>query len=124
MSMDHIDRPTRVAVVGVCASGKSTLVKALKDAGYEARHVAQEHSYVPAMWQRISHPDVLIFLDADYETIIARRPKTTLRQEDLVEQNRRLDHARRHCDLYIHTGSLEPSDIQRQVFSFLRGYAS
>ena len=48
---DLVDSKTlRIAVVGPCASGKSTFAKALKAAGYEARHPAQEHSYVPNMW--------------------------------------------------------------------------
>src|SRR5207248_628641 len=51
-----------VVVVGVCSSGKSTLVSALCDRGYHASAVSQEHSYVPHLWQR-SNPDVLIYLD-------------------------------------------------------------
>lgn len=121
--IDRGRKPLRVAVVGVCASGKSTLVAALKEAGYEARHVAQEHSFVPTMWQRLSQPDVLIYLDADYETIIARRPQTTFRVDDLVEQNRRLFHARQNCDLYLDTRNMKPADIQARVLSFLEPYA-
>ena len=45
-----------IAIVGVCASGKSTLAKALRERGYNARQVLQEHSYVPYMWQRITRP--------------------------------------------------------------------
>ncbi|MBP9503378.1 MAG: hypothetical protein KBF17_14555, partial [Candidatus Promineofilum sp.] len=47
----------RVAVVGPCASGKSTLVAALRAAGYDARHPAQEHSFVKDMWRRRVDPD-------------------------------------------------------------------
>ena len=114
--------PIKVAVVGACASGKSTLVAVLKEAGYEARHVAQEHSYVPAMWQRISQPDVLIYLDLDYSTLRVRRPWLDFRPEHLAEQNRRLEHAREHCHLYIDTNQLNSDEVQGQVFSFLREY--
>ena len=48
-----------VAIVGPCAAGKSTLGRALKARGLRVREVAQEHSYVPAMWQRITNPDYL-----------------------------------------------------------------
>jgi deoxyadenosine/deoxycytidine kinase len=112
----------RVAVVGACASGKSTLVAALNEAGYEARHVAQEHSYVPAMWQRISRPDVLIYLDLEYRTLAARRPWLDFRPEHLTEQNRRLEHAREHCHLYIDTNQLNSEEVQGQALSFLREY--
>lgn len=115
------DIAARVAVVGACAAGKSTLVAALRQAGYEARHVAQEHSYVPAMWQRISRPAVLIYLDVDYETIMARRPTIRFRPVDLAEQNRRLAHARQHCHLYLDTNGLNAVEVQLQALSFLEG---
>jgi thymidylate kinase len=71
------------------------------------------------MWRRISQPDILIFLDVDYETIKARRPKTTLRRRDLVEQERRLSHARDSCDLLIDTNPLAPGEVLRQALSYL-----
>ncbi|MCI0394683.1 MAG: hypothetical protein L0332_27875 [Chloroflexi bacterium] len=113
------DPPLRVAVVGACAAGKSTLVASLRQAGYEARHVAQEHSYVPAMWQRISRPDVLIYLDVSYEAIRSRRPHLNLRPEELEEQRRRLAHARQHCDLYLDTSGLSAAEVRGRALSFL-----
>ena len=109
----------RIAVVGACASGKSTLVIALKAAGYEARHVAQEHSYVPEMWQLISRPDVLVYLDVAYETIQSRRSLAQFRPADLAEQNRRLEHAREHCDLYLNTNDLNRDQVQDECLLFL-----
>ena len=117
--MDPDKQPLRVAVVGACASGKSTLVSALRAAGYEARHVAQEHSYVPDMWQKISQPDVLIYLDVDLSGITARRPRLNFKQKDLVEQNRRLAHARTHCSLYLDTNILSPAEVEAQTLAFL-----
>jgi len=52
-----------LAVVGPCAAGKSTLIEGLRQHGYQARHVAQEHSYVPEMWKLLTSPDYLIYLD-------------------------------------------------------------
>ena len=109
----------RVAVVGACASGKSTLVTALREAGFDARHVAQEHSYVPEMWKRVSRPDVLVYLDVDYESIRARRPRLRFRQADLAEQKRRLDHARQHCDLYVDTRELNSGEVKALALSYL-----
>jgi chloramphenicol 3-O-phosphotransferase len=116
--------PLRIALVGPCASGKSTLAKMLADGMFEIRHVAQDHSFVPDMWRRVSKPDVLIYLDVDYETIKARRPITTLRPADLAEQERRLAHARKHCDLLIDTSSLTPAEVAAQAMEFLNSLRS
>ena len=53
-----------IGVVGSCGAGKSTLIKGLEAQGYACRHIAQEHSYVKDMWRRITHPDLLIYLQA------------------------------------------------------------
>ena len=58
----------RIKMVGPCASGKSMLAASLRELGYDARSAAQDHSYVPDMWQRINPPDVLIYLDVTLET--------------------------------------------------------
>ena len=39
----------------------------------DARHVVQGHSHVPDMWQRVTQPDLLIYLDASLEVIRQRR---------------------------------------------------
>ncbi len=116
---DDESNPLKIAVVGACASGKSTLVDILRQSGYEARHVAQEHSYVPYMWQRITRPDVLIYLDVTYEDIMVRRPKFDFKPDDLVEQRRRLAHAREHCDLYLDTSDLTTAEVQQKTLAFL-----
>ena len=115
-------KAVRVAVVGPCSAGKSTLVEALRVAGYDARHVAQEHSYVPAMWQRISKPDILIYLDVSYQAARARRPTIDGGPQRLAEQHRRLAHAREHCHFYLDTSFLQPAEVKAQVFTFLKGY--
>ncbi len=109
-----------VVVVGVCSSGKSTLVRALRDRGYHARSVSQEHSYVPHLWER-SNPDVLVYLDAGVHTIRGRG-RTRWRQSLLDEEHRRLQHARDHCHLYIPTDGLSPKDVASRVVTFLNNY--
>lgn len=118
MSKDEDSLP-RIAVVGPCVSGKTELVTALRERGYEARHVAQEHSYVPYMWERRSRPDVLIFLDVNYEAAKARRPAIAWGPERLEEQATRLAHARDHCDLYVDTSPLSVEEVRERVLAFL-----
>src|SRR5215208_1802099 len=100
-------RTPLVGVVGPCGSGKSTLIAELETRGYVCRHIAQEHSYVPSMWQKIAKPDVLIFLDASFHVSTARR-NLTWQQVDYEEQYRRLHHARLHAQVVIETDHLTP----------------
>ncbi len=108
-----------VAVVGPCASGKSTLVAALRDQGYDAHHVAQEHSYVPDMWLQMTRPRALIYLETSFETINARR-RLNWTLGDYQEQLRRLTHAREHADLCLSTDDLTPEQLIAQVLTFLQ----
>ena len=121
--MSESNKPLRVALVGPCTSGKSTLAKVLQEAGYEARQPAQEHSYVPAMWQKLVRPDKLIYLDVDYENVVARRPKNPGSPQRLAEQHERLRHARRHCDFYLDTSNLSASQVKAEVLSFLTQFS-
>ena len=105
----------RVAVVGPCASGKSTLTAALRAAGYEARQPAQEHSYVPDMWRRLVDPDVLIYLDLSHEAYRARRPRDDAGPEYLDMQRRRLAHALAHADLVLDTSEMTSDEVWARV---------
>ena len=106
-----------IAVVGPCKSGKSTLVNALKERGYQARQVAQEHSFAPSMWQRITNPDVLIYLHSEYETAVSRGLNWL--ERDHAEQQTRLKHARENADIEIATDELEASEVLGQIVNFL-----
>jgi chloramphenicol 3-O-phosphotransferase len=114
----------RIALVGPCSSGKSTLATILKDIGYEVRQVAQEHSYIPNMWQRISKPDILIYLDVDYAAARARRPFIDGGPQRVAMQQYRLRHARQHCDFYLDTSDLTPDQVQQQVLNFLQEFGN
>lgn len=107
-----------IGVVGPCAAGKSTLIENLTRLGYQARHIAQEHSYVPDMWQRLTAPDALIFLDASYPVACARR-KLDWTEKDWQEQQHRLRHARQHADLYLNTDELTIPQVLEAVLAFL-----
>ena len=108
-----------IGVVGPCGSGKSTLIDGLERYDYTCRHIAQEHSYVPAMWQIISRPDVLIYLHASFPVSTLRR-KLNWREKDYQEQLRRLSHAHRHAHIIIDTDDLTPTQILEIVLDFLK----
>jgi deoxyadenosine/deoxycytidine kinase len=107
-----------IGVVGPCGSGKSTLIAGLETYGYSCRHIAQEHSYVPAMWQVISRPDLLIYLNASFPVSTARR-RLDWQEKDYQEQLRRLAHAREHAHLIIETDDLSPGQVLREALQFL-----
>ena len=108
-----------VGIVGVCASGKSTLVAGLEAHGIRTRHIAQEHSYVKDMWKRITNPDILIFIDASYLVTLKRR-QFNWAEEDWAEQQRRLRHAREYADLYINTDDLSIAQVLNMVIALIK----
>jgi len=108
-----------IGVVGPCGSGKSTLIAGLSQHGYLSRHIAQEHSYVQAMWQIITKPDILICLNSSFQTSTARR-KLNWNESDYAEQLRRLAHARAHANLIIQTENLTPDLVLQQALDFLK----
>jgi deoxyadenosine/deoxycytidine kinase len=99
-----------IGVVGPCASGKSTLVAALRLKNYHARHIAQEHSYVRDMWKQMSNPDFLIYLDVSFDISILRTG-TSWNRGIFEKQVARLEHARNHADLFIQTDELNPQQV-------------
>ncbi|OGO15359.1 MAG: hypothetical protein A2Z14_08065 [Chloroflexi bacterium RBG_16_48_8] len=116
--MNKNSEKPRIAVVGPCGAGKSTLANQLRTYGLDVKEIAQEHSLAPAMWKRITHPDILIFLDVSY-------PSSTLRKNfdwtegEYAEQLRRLRHARENYDIYIHTDNLTTEEVLQETLDQL-----
>ncbi|PWH19477.1 MAG: hypothetical protein DDG59_03150 [Anaerolineae bacterium] len=110
-----------IGVVGPCAAGKTTLVAKLKALGYNVRHIAQEHSYVPSMWKRIANPDILIYLDVNYSNTLIRKNLNWTFQE-YEEQLRRLAHARQHADLIVDTNGLAEEEVLQMVINFIENW--
>ena len=108
-----------IGVVGPCGAGKSSLVANIRPYGYQLRHIAQEHSYVPDMWLRMTNPDILVYLDVSYENTI-RRCNLDWTYEEYTEQIRRLRHARQHADLYLDTNPLTADEVLQEVLLFIR----
>jgi cytidylate kinase len=74
---------------------------------------------VQAMWQKITNPDILIYLDASFPVSTARR-RLNWQKEDHAEQLRRLAHARQHAHLVIETDNLTPSQVLQKVLDYLK----
>jgi hypothetical protein len=108
-----------IGVVGPCSAGKSTLIAGLRQYGYNPRHIAQEHSYVPYMWQRLTNPDILIYLDVSYPVTMERR-KINWTIEEYLEQVNRLQHARRHANYYLNTDQCSIQEVLQRILAYLQ----
>lgn len=112
-----------ISIVGVCASGKTTLAEGLKGEGVRAYSVPQEHSSVRRLWQK-QHPDtnIVVMLDARYETTLKRRPTISYGPDRLEEQRQRLAPTREVCDLYLPTDDLTIDQVRERVLEFVRAW--
>jgi chloramphenicol 3-O-phosphotransferase len=107
----------KIAVVGTCASGKTTIVNALDRLGHDAYVVSQEHSIIADLW-RHSEPEALVMLECDYETVQARRGGTWPRWLfDL--QRERLSSARANADLILDTSKNSVEETLRPIEEFI-----
>jgi ATPase subunit of ABC transporter with duplicated ATPase domains len=108
----------KIVVVGPCAAGKSTLVTALRQLGYDAHVSGQEHSEIAMLWQH-SQPDVLIALAVDISAVRDRRGEAW--PEWLHDiQVRRLAAAARAANLAIDTTELSPQNVVDRVVAYLQ----
>ena len=112
------DSSLKIGLVGVCGAGKTTLTNGLKPYHDNVRQIAQEHSYVPDMWQRLANPDVLIYLQASYPVTLQRK-SFTWKEIEYKRQQHRLRHAFEHADIRIDTDNLSPKEILGIVLNFL-----
>lgn len=70
------------------------------------------------MWQRISNPRWLVYLDVSFQVSLVRKNLGWTLAE-YQEQQRRLSHARGAADLYIMTDNMTPSQVTEAVLRFL-----
>jgi hypothetical protein len=70
------------------------------------------------MWEKITQPDLMVYLDVSYPVSMRRKPLDWGRKE-FAEQVRRLGHAREACDIYVHTDQLRPEEVLERVLDQL-----
>jgi len=121
MTTTHDPKAILIGVVGPCVSGKTTISNMLLNKGYSAKVIAQEHSYVPAMWQIISKPEFLVYLNVSY-TIAQARRKMNWNISEYERQLERLNHAFTHADLRIDTDELPPEKVCNKIITSLNDF--
>jgi RNase adaptor protein for sRNA GlmZ degradation len=104
----------KIAIVGTCASGKTSVVAALRDRGYDAYAVAQEHSEIASLWAHLS-PDRVVCLETSLATVRARREDDRWPQWIYDLQVGRLSDARSHADVVIQTDHLSVEMIADEI---------
>jgi len=75
---------------------------------------------VRRLWEK-QHPDanILVMLDARWETTKQRRPGIGYGPERLDDQRQRLVLARESCDLYLPTDDLTVDEVRQRVLAFI-----
>lgn len=106
-------RAPLILIVGVCASGKTTLSAGLRKLGFNARSLAQEHSVSATLWRRLQ-PDLLIVLDCSYETV-RRRKRISWGKKRYREQQALLENARKHSVFLVKTDKFTPEQLLSYV---------
>lgn len=74
---------------------------------------------MPDMWQRLTNPDVLVYLEVAYRQTLQRR-NLNWTENEYEEQLFRLRHARAHADLVIDTNELTPAEVAANVLEFVQ----
>ena len=113
----------RIAVVGHCAAGKSSVVRLLVEQGYEAYSVAQEHSAVHDLWAH-QQPDLVVFLDVSLGAIRERKGNHDWPEWIFEEQSQRLQHAREHADIVIDTDLESVEMVVECILRCIRRYST
>ena len=103
----------RVAVVGVCGSGKTTVVERLRRLQFDAYAVGQEHSIIHDLWNHL-RPDQVVYLQASLATVRARRGPTWPRWIYETQQHRLVD-ARDHACVVVDTGALAVDETVARI---------
>jgi len=108
-----------IKVIGLSAAGKSTLVSGLRERGYDARPISQEHSNMPELWRHFEPPDILIHLNLTLAGQRSRRPDVSWTSKWHQQETQRLAHGLDHAHLKIDTSDLTAAQVLGITLHFL-----
>ena len=108
----------KIAVVGHCAAGKSTVVRLLRGRGHNAIAVAQEHSAIRDLWNH-QQPDVVLYLEVSLDELRRRKGNPKWPGWIFENQEMRLQDARAHASLEIDTDIHDADAVVEFVEQFL-----
>ena len=74
---------------------------------------------MPAMWQIITKPGILIYLSVSFQ-VSTTRTKLNWQEKDYTEQLHRLSHAREHAHIIIDTDKLTSEQVLQKVLDYLK----
>jgi hypothetical protein len=75
------------------------------------------------MWQRLTNPDVLIYLFVSYEKTLQRRNLNWSKREYQIQIDR-LKHAKEHAHILIDTDLLSPEEVSNMAIQSINKYLS
>jgi hypothetical protein len=96
------------------------VARALRERGYRAHEIAQEHTAIPKLWRRTRPPDVLIYLHVSFQEACRRRHMLHADADWWAKQLRRLEDASRSADLFVDTDSLSLEQVIEHILAALR----
>ncbi len=119
MPVFPIEKPPLV-LVGVCASGKTTISRLLNAQGIRARSIAQEHSSVQNLF-RHGEASLVVLLCADWESVHRRR-RLSFDREFYRTEWRRLSQARQEANLVVHTDMFTAVEVAQIVAKWWKSW--
>jgi len=108
----------KIGLVGPCGAGKTTLSNLLNALGISCQAIAQEHSFIPDMWKKITNPEILVYLHASYDVTMNRK-KFHWTEKEYDEQIHRLSHARSHADVLIQTDTISAQEVLARILDYI-----
>lgn len=75
------------------------------------------------MWQRLTNPDVLIYLFVSYDKTLQRRNLNWSKREYQIQIDR-LKHAKEHAHILIDTDLLSPEEVSNMAIQSINKYLS
>ena len=109
----------KIALVGGCGSGKTTIAAELKRAGHDAYIVGQEHSEVRTLWA-VRSPEAVVYLHVTLDVVRERRgehwPGWLYKK-----QQQRLKNAYEAADVHVNTAEQTVEESVEAILAMFPG---